>query len=277
MGIFSWLSAGPGRSRMKRKRFADIGAFREHVMSVLRSKPDFRSVVPDAADPAIFQTTIGDGTWTMDVTNLYRRFIAYPDEDIDAEIERFLSLSGDDKARRLNTGNLVLVIRSADYVAHLAQQGVKVRFLPLTGDLVAVFMIDSAHSMSPLVEGELIDKTAEELREIASNNAAAWLPQVVADHSLEVGTLYYVEGNTFLSTSLMLLDDFWKAVSQEYPSDVLIALPRTDQLFVFDAANPRASEAARILIGATFRDGFNLLSEQVYQRRDGKLSIFETE
>ena len=44
-----------------------------------------------------------------------------------------------------------------------------------------------------------------------------------------------------------------------------------DQLFVFDASNPQAQSAARLMIDATFKDGFNLLSDKIFERRNGKL------
>jgi len=73
-----------------------------------------------------------------------------------------------------------------------------------------------------------------------------------------------------LSTSLILLEDFWKSVARRFPGDVLIALPRKDQLFVFDD-NPNARAGARRLIDETISEGFNLLSSGLYARRGGKI------
>ncbi|HWI86318.1 MAG TPA: hypothetical protein VNT42_08365, partial [Sphingomonas sp.] len=89
---------------------------------------------------------------------------------------------------------------------------------------------------------------------------------------LGAGVLYYVEGNTMLSTSLILLDDFWKFVAARFPGNVLIALPRKDQLFLFDDDGNAASRAAiRRLIDVTFEDNFNLLSRRLYARRGGTI------
>jgi hypothetical protein len=51
---------------------------------------------------------------------------------------------------------------------------------------------------------------------------------------------------------------------------VLIALPRKDQLFLFDD-KPEFHAGVRRLIDVTFQDNFNLLSPQLYARRNGKI------
>ncbi|RWM83787.1 MAG: hypothetical protein EOR81_02300 [Mesorhizobium sp.] len=109
------------------------------------------------------------------------------------------------------------------------------------------------------------------MREIALNNVKKWLPKIVSDSQLGFACLYYVEGNTMLSSSLILIDEFWLSIKSQFPDDVLLALPRRDQLFVFDAGNPQAQVGASQIIEVTFNDGFNLLSDKVFERRDGKL------
>ena len=54
-----------------------------------------------------------------------------------------------------------------------------------------------------------------------------------------------------LSTGLILLDEFWKVVAGHFRGDILIALPRKDQLFLFDDSDAAARAIARRLIAAT--------------------------
>jgi hypothetical protein len=75
-----------------------------------------------------------------------------------------------------------------------------------------------------------------------------------------------------LSTSLILLDEFWKSIQTRFPGDVLIALPRRDQLFIFDD-DPQVEAAARRLIDVTTHDNFNLLSSKLYARRNSKIVL----
>lgn len=274
MGLFSQFFNLFGSAKANERRFADVQAFREYVMQTLRRKPDIASVEPDTEDPTVIHAKFGEIEWTLDVTNIYGRLSASPDADIDDTIQRFLSLSDPMESRQVADQNVVVVIRSRDYVDYFSQKGLKLRHEPLAGDLAAVYMADSPNAMSPLVEEDMADKSLEQLRTIALNNLQEWLPKIVSDESLEICTLFYVEDNTFLSTSLVLLDDFWKSIERKFPGDVLIALPRTDQLFVLDPSNPQAPEMARRLIEATFKDGFNLLSEKIYERRSGRLAVF---
>lgn len=274
MGLLSPLFSLLGWARAEEKRFVDIGAFREYVVQILRSKPGISSVSLDAADPAIIHARYQDNEWTLDVTNIFARLNAYPDEDIDAAVTRFLNASNATESKQVTDDNVVLVIRSRNYIDYLVQNGLTVRHEPLVGDLAAVYMADLPDTMSPLAEDDLADKTPEGLRAIALSNVRKWLPKVASDASLEFCILFYVEDNTFLSTSLILLDEFWKSIENQFPGDVLIALPRTDQLFLFDASNRDAPEMARQIIEATIKDGFNLLSETIYERRDGRLAVF---
>jgi hypothetical protein len=75
-----------------------------------------------------------------------------------------------------------------------------------------------------------------------------------------------------LSPTLILLDEFWTSIKDRYSGDVLIAVPRRDQLFILnDNVDGRA--LARRLIDITFRDDFSLLSERIFARRNGKIVV----
>ena len=134
-------------------------------------------------------------------------------------------------------------------------------------------MADLPDSMSPIAPKDVPGKDFQTVREIALNNMRRWLAKVVADNQLQLGVLYVVQDNTMLSTSLILLDEFWKSIETRFPGDVLIALPRRDQLFIFDEGDSAAKTVARRLIDATTRENFNLLSQKLYARRGGKIVL----
>jgi hypothetical protein len=54
-----------------------------------------------------------------------------------------------------------------------------------------------------------------------------------------------------------------------------VTIARRDQLIVLEASNPAALRAARSLVSDTFEEGFMLLSNRIYRRRDGKLELVE--
>ena len=77
-----------------------------------------------------------------------------------------------------------------------------------------------------------------------------------------------------LSTGLVILDEFWKSIATRFPGDVLFALPRRDQLFIFkDDGNARTKALAHHLIKVTFEENFNLLSPLLYARRMGQIVV----
>lgn len=275
MGILSWLTGAGRPARADQPRFDDVAALREYVMTMLRQQPGISNVLPDADDPAIIRAMIGDNEWRLDLTNIYGRLRAYPDEDISELVAGLLRLADPDRSREIREKDVVVVLRSKDYVEYIRQGGTNVRHEPLVGDLVMVYMADSPDAMSPLINDDMAEKSLTDLRAIALDNVRKWLPKVTVDDAFELGSLYYVEGNTLLSTSLVLLDEFWKSTADRFAHDVLIAVPRTDQLFIFDATRPNAAMAARAMIDITFQDGFNLLSDKIYERRNGKLSVVD--
>ena len=257
-------------------RFADIAEFRELVIAAFRRQPGVNSVVADSTDPAKFVIAMGGRSAAGDVTNIFGYLNNYLNEDADRQIDRFvLSLIDiiDVKARTVSDENIVAVIRNQEYIDHITKKGLDFLLEPLGADLTIVYMADRPDSMSPLRAKDVPGKDLQNVRETAFTNMRPWLPKVVADGQLRLGVLYFVEGNTMLSTSLILLDEFWKSIETRFPGDVLIALPRRDQLFIFDDGNAAAEAMARRMIDVTTRDNFNLLSQKLYARRHGKIVL----
>ena len=268
MGLFSILSTW-WPAKAKPRSFANVAEFRQYIMAILKQRNLAEHVVADPADPAKFSMKVNGDTATVHVTNIYGHITAYPEENIDEAVERFIRSITERQNKSVDDENIVAVIRGREYVEAIGQQ---VLHEALGADLVILYMADRPDSMVPLSKADVPGKDLASVRKAALDNVRKWLPKVVADGQLGAGTLYYVEGNTMLSTSLILLDDFWKSVAARFPGDVLIALPRKDQLFLFDDDGNAGSRAAvRGLIDATIEENFNLLSPQLYARRGGKI------
>lgn len=268
MGLFSLLTSfwKPGAARAR--TFGDVTGFRQHIMTILKDRHLAENIAADSADPAKFRMTVHGEESTVDVTNTFAYINANPEENASELIDRFVRSITYDHNKPVGDGDIVAVLRTRDYVESM---GAKVLEEPLGADLVILYMADEPDAMRPLSSKDVPGSDLPGVRKAALNNIGKWLPKVVANNELGVGTLYYVEGNTMLSTSLILLDDFWKSVAGRFPGDVLIALPRKDQLFLFDDGNAALRAGIRRLIDATFEDNFNLLSRQLYARRGGKI------
>ena len=269
MALFSRLAASLGFAKAKTSRFGGIAEFRDLVMTTARKQLDVDSVVPDPDDPAKFKVTKGDSSVESDVTNIFGYLEAYRDDDAEEAVRRFVNSAAEAMTRSVGESNIVAVIRHQDYLN--APAGKDILHEPLSADLIIVYMADRPDSMSPVKSTDLPGKDLTALREIALNNVRRWLPRVVANDELGAGVLYSVDDNMLLATSLVLLDEFWVSVAARFPGDVLIALPRRDQLFVFDDDDSVGPAMARRMIAASFEEGFNLLSPNLYARRAGKI------
>jgi uncharacterized protein YtpQ (UPF0354 family) len=267
VALFSRLSAWLGSAKAK-TRFGDIAEFREFVMDATKRRLDVDSVVADRANPAEFKVTKGERSVITDVTNIFGYLNAYPDEFEEA-VRRFVNSIADAMEPSLDESNIVAVVRHRDYLV-TAGGGLDILNEPLGADLIIVYMADRPDSMRPVKSTELPGKDLTMIRKIALDNVRRWLPRVVSNDELRASVLYCVEDNPTLSPSLILFDEFWASVAARFPGDVLIALPRKDQLFVFDD-DPVARALARRLIAATIEEGFNLLTSNLYARRAGKI------
>lgn len=250
----------------------DIENLREAVIEIIRHKPSVSSAVPDASDPAKIIVRADEQTFTADLTNLLNRIRAYPDEDPVKLIQEFTASIGDLPNRFAGEENLIAVLRDKAYVDRISKMKTDALIEPFVGELMIVYMADMPGSMSVATQKEFSEKNLAELRRIALSNVGKWLGHLKSDDQLKVATLYFVEGNTMLSPTLILLDEFWTSIKDRYSGDVLIAVPRRDQLFILDD-NVDGRALARRLIDVTLQDDFGILSDKIFARRNGKIFV----
>jgi uncharacterized protein YtpQ (UPF0354 family) len=248
------------------RRFADMTDLRDAVVAIVKRKSGVTGVVPDAGDPAKINMQVGGKTVTVDLTNLMNRIRAYPDEDAGELIAQFTAAIDDMQKQVVSEANLVAVLRDQAYVDHFNKIKGGLLKESFVDGLVIVYMADMPGSMSIVTRREF-PRDVGEAHNIALNNVRKWLSRVQSDDRLRVTTLYFIEGNTLLSPTLILLDEFWTSIKGRYPGDVLIAVPRRDQLFIFND-NLEGPALARRMIDVTFKDNLNLLSDRIYSRRN---------
>jgi uncharacterized protein YtpQ (UPF0354 family) len=275
MTVFSTLSSWLGGTTPRTRRLADMAAFRAQVIAAIEREPDVDEVVANAGDPAKLEIKIAGQPATADLTTIFGHLKAYPDEDVDSAVGRIVRSLIEPKPTTVSADSIVALVRSRDYIDLVAKTGTDMYHEPLGADLAVVYMVDRPDSMLSITRQDVQQLDLQSLRQAAYNNLRRHLAKVVADDRSPVGVLYYVEGNTMLSTSLVLVDAFWRSIAARFPGDVLIALPRKDQLFIFDEAHPEAMSVARRLIEVTTGENFNLLSPHLYARRGGRIVMVE--
>jgi uncharacterized protein YtpQ (UPF0354 family) len=272
MAKLTWLTSLWKTAQADTLKFSNVEQLRAYVVeAVQRHFEIVNNVTLDANDLAKFSADINGEQISGDVTNLFGYIISYQVEDAKLLVDRFVrSLA---LKREVTADNLVFVIRTQDYVNSISQEFDGAVSERLIDELNVVYMFDSADAMSPIKTDEMMGKTLPEPREIAQVNIRKWLPKIEVDSSIAPILLYYVEDNTMLSSSLIIMDDFWTSVEASVSPDVYLALPRRDQLFIMDAKFQDGLPALRKLIQLTEQDGFNLLSNKLFRRRNGKLEL----
>src|SRR5690606_11035374 len=125
---------------------------------------------------------------------------------------------------------------------------------PFIGSIHLTYMLNAPDALMAFTEDSRNQRSNDELFELAKTNIRPWLQNVVEEELAEGGSAFFVDGNTFLSPSLILLDEFWDSISADFPGDVIIALPRKDQLFLHRADTPKALARARGMVEVTFEE-----------------------
>lgn len=273
MSIFAGLFGLMRSAFAQKPRFARVADLREFVITALKKKPDVSEVIADSRDSAKIRAKVRGNIVTSDVTNLFGVLNAYPDADINELIERFISPVLQGPVEAVGTANILPVLRDRAYIDTLTAGRARPVYETFGAGLFIVYMADSADAMSTVDQSEMPGISAASLRPIALENLEKWLGKLHIDDSVQGSVLYNVDGNELLAPSLLLSEKFWAAIAGRFPKEVLIAIPRRDQLFIFDAGIPGSGNAARRLIAATWKEGFNLLSDQLYARRNGRIVL----
>lgn len=271
MSLLTTLAGWFGKADAAPRRFRTMAELRDHIIGILRQTPGVTEVVPDRAAAEKLSFKVGDTAVSSDLTNLYNRLSAYSDDDPETTIGEYIRAF---TQFAQGEGSFVLVLRTESYIAEIGKMMPNLLHEPYVGDLRIAYMVDRPESLTPVSLDDFPDKSADDIKSQARANARQWLDKVVAEDAFGVGQLYYVEGNTTLSPSLVLLEEFWTSIKSRFPGDVLIAAPRRDQLFVFDDT-PDAKAIARRLIDVTMKEDFSLLSNRLYARRGGKIVAAE--
>jgi len=273
-------------SRRPARQFPDVSGLRAEVMRRAQADSRFKDFRPDPEHPARFHYVVigaqDEFPMTADVSNLHG-YIAQAGEDPETMLSAFVAtLAAAASAPRGQTSLLVANVRALDdpgLVQALAGKPADaesdIMFEPFVGDLIRLYQYDLTTGLRSARWSDFADVPRDELRKIAMTNLSKFLPTVMghdaADPSL---AMFRIGGSTSLTPGLLLLDEFWRILEKRFPAGMLAIVPRRDQLFVIDKRRDDAAQLARRLVEATFEDGFGLVSEQIFEWRDGALKTY---
>lgn len=258
----------------------DIESFRDKVIAAAKAEGAASSFTLDENDPYHITITHDGSSADIYLENIFNYFLAYPEEEgLDGTIETVTFLIHSFEKNKIehtvSHENIVIVLRDDTYVEQLknySKDAADQMFIrPFAGNLNEFLMVDSPEALAALNRADVVDISDDEVRKIAMDNIRPFLSKLVIDDSLPNIRLYYVDGNTFLTPSMILLDEFWDALSADYPNGILFALPRKDQLFTVDAGLPNARQMLSTMVTITFEENVNLLSTQIFTYKEGKI------
>ena len=262
-------------------QFQDVAALRAEVMSRLKADGRVKAVTPDPTDPARLRVTTAlsgkDQNLEVDVTNLLGRLRELPPEDVETDIQRFLNvLVFADTNTGFDADHLIANIRPREHLDAFKDDGVPEKdpvYENLAGDVVVLYQIDDEDSLRSVPKSDVGDRSLPQLRQLALANINKQISKVKQEKIDEGISIFTVEGDEAISPALLLTDKFWALLETQFPEGALIAIPQRDAVVVFDKRRPNAAQIARTLINKVFQDGPDLLSEYVFERRDGTLQV----
>jgi len=277
------LSGFAGAASSNALQFRDVATLRTEVISRLKTDSRVKEAIPDPADPARLNVTSTqssgeDQKLLVDVTNLLGRIRDLPAAEAETEIQRFLRVVVlADTEGGFDAAHLIANIRPLEHLGPLgpedAEPGKGPAFEVLAGDVVILYQIDTADSLASVSLSDAGGRSLAQLRGLALENINALMPQVRRSEFSDGVSIFTVEDDEAVSPALLLTDKFWTLLGSQFPNGVLIAIPRRDAIFVFDKRLPNAAQMARTLINTMFKTEPDLLSEYIFERRDGKLHV----
>jgi uncharacterized protein YtpQ (UPF0354 family) len=144
----------------------------------------------------------------------------------------------------------------------------------LNDRLVVFYVEDRPRAVQYLTEQRLAASGLKraDLRALALNNLQALIAVIRIQEGRGV---YMVTAGGTYESSLLLLDDFWRARRIAVDGDYIVAIPSRDQLFVAGSKNHEAVARLRVIAARDYRDSADRLSEDLFIYRNGAFTRFE--
>ena len=269
--IFGKSNAADGGTKVS------LSDFRDAVLEELKEQAPELSIEKDEGDVALINIKSPDGIEGQSNMTNFHKELALFDGTLEDAIQKVIEgvLIAVRPAPPAALSDLLPLIRSAAYLGNASNETSQKISRPFCGELLEICMVDSPSALRGMTKDDLDQLDTEAPLSVARENVRKLLPKTFRDNSLEFAVLFSIEDHAHLAPSLVLFDEFWANVDKDYPNGCIIALPRRDQLFLINLADPNAVENAQHLVKVTFEDNFNLLTSELYIRRAGAISLLD--
>ncbi|MBY5633638.1 hypothetical protein HFO39_02310 [Rhizobium leguminosarum] len=253
-----------------------LAQLRDAVAARLHGEPEVEEVAIDPGDPAVLRVRLANGgseavTGTIDVTNVYGRlYTLRNDLDREAAIENLVqSVLVTVRRPELDLQHVFANIRfrqpgnEQDAATSLVEE--------LAGDVAIVLQLDTPQSLVGLSRADLGERSVAEIRQAAQGNILREMSKLQEERVNDHMIAYRIDDNPPLTPAIVLTDEFWAMVDQNFPDGAFLILRQRDEVAVIDRKAPSALIAARQLIDMAKNRGVDFLSDRIFERRDGRL------
>lgn len=265
-------------------KYETMDELRGAVLEKLVRLPNVVEANPDPNDPSsIICKVLPAGakpenavTLNIFLGNLAGRLLDAAPGAADMEIDRFIAnmVETTEPDAPLDPERVFIALRPRDYLA--VSQGPKnekpaILFQELPGNVIEVYLQDYPDRVELITEHAAGGRSLADIRALGLKNMRREMERLTQEEFVPGVTLFSIDGNPALASGMLLTDEFWNRLWPKFPAGYLVIAPRRDQVFVFSKDMDDAALMARKLIEISFKDGADLLSDQFFDRRDGKL------
>lgn len=275
--LFGKTTVSPESGGISANDQITLEAFRDKVFQTLQEQAPDLQLSKDETDVSILNVETDDGmSGQCNLTNFYKDLTLF-DGSVEEAIQKVIDgvLVAVRPSKAVELSDLLPLLRTVAYLGNASNETTQKISRPFQGELLEVCMADLPTTLRGLTDSDLEQLQTDAPLQIARENMRKLLPKTYRDTSLEFAALYSIEDHAHLAPSLVLFDEFWQNVDQDYPNGCIIALPRRDQLFLIDLSDPNAVENAQHLVRVTFEDDFNILTPELYVRKAGVISMLD--
>lgn len=302
MSILSAIFGRSGKSTANTTGLTSADALRREVMLRLGKHPPIRDIEPTPDDPESISLIFGENPSKRVLVylgNLRGNLATMEQVDHSAEIERFLAsvLASFEGNPPLNAANIFINIRPRDYLTAEPPEtdGETVvdpmLFADLPGDIIEVYSSHVPGGLILLHASDIGDTPQADIRQSGLRNVAALVADVADTLSLMaappdnqqsgggavlVASRFEIDSNPDVSPGLLLVDEFWEKLVGLYPEGAVVAIPCRNSVIAVSRKVQDAITMARQLIEQEQEEQQSyLLSDLVFERRDGKLAVVQ--
>lgn len=206
--------------------------------------------------------------------NMYAEYMHRPDE-LDNILDKYADALFNIQAK-IQLDTILPIVKNVLFIEYLKENEPEksVYYETINSELVVLYYTNVEDNPMYYLSKE--DVARLRISEEALKNASLEnLSQKVEVTLQEEGSRYQVIADKNLESSFLLINDIWNKDNFPVKGNLVIAIPTRDILYVVDSLNPLDIIFAKQKITENFVEGNYVISDKLFEFRDGELIVFE--